>query len=312
MKPKGQQPVKRVRRDVHGILLLDKPRGISSNAALQKAKYLLRAKKAGHTGSLDPLATGMLPLCFGDATRFSHAMLDANKCYEVTATLGQQSTTGDAEGEKSLSVEVPSLDKAAWQALADGFLGAIEQVPPMYSALKHDGKRLYQLARAGETVVRQPRTITIFSFDVLSVDGSNLALKVMCSKGTYIRTLVEDLAVAAGTLAWTARLHRVSVAPFTGAMVTLDAIETADDEHARDALLLPVDSAIQAWPVLNLDDEQTRRFCVGQSFNVDSEASLHVRCYGRDNVFLGSGAVSSDGMLRPARVMASAQAMVQG
>ncbi|MEM7764671.1 MAG: tRNA pseudouridine(55) synthase TruB [Pseudomonadota bacterium] len=297
------------RRDVHGILLLDKPKGMSSNAALQRVRYLLRARKGGHTGSLDPLATGMLPLCFGDATRFSHAMLDADKTYRVEMTLGQSSTTGDAEGDKSVPVSIPTLDLAGWQRVADQFIGEIEQVPPMYSALKHQGKRLYELARQGQAVERPPRRVTIHSLAVDAVQPATVDLTVTCSKGTYIRTLVEDLAATAGTQAWTSRLHRVSVAPFGGDMLTLTAIEAAD-EQGEPIALLPVDAGLSDWPALQFDEAQSRRFCSGQTVPVSTAIAGRCCCYGPDGLFLGSGSSGSDPTaIKPDRVMSSAQAV---
>ncbi|MEN7342556.1 MAG: tRNA pseudouridine(55) synthase TruB, partial [Pseudomonadota bacterium] len=259
------------RRDVHGILLLDKPHGLSSNQALQRVRYLMRAKKAGHTGSLDPLATGMLPLCFGDATRFSQAMLDADKTYEVVAELGRSSSTGDAEGEKSAAVSVPSKSLQDWQRLADQFVGDIQQIPPMYSALKQDGKRLYELARAGKTTERKPRPVKIHALTVNGIDGDQLAFTVTCSKGTYIRTLVEDVAKAAGTLAWTHTLHRLSVAPFQPPMYALTEIEAAVEEGGADALLLGADAGIRGWPSITLSDSVARSFCLGQASDLEAQ-----------------------------------------
>ncbi|MFK8054451.1 MAG: tRNA pseudouridine(55) synthase TruB [Woeseiaceae bacterium] len=296
-----------VRRDVHGILLLDKPAGLSSNAALQRARYLVRARKGGHTGSLDPLATGMLPLCFGDATRFSHAMLEANKTYEVVARLGQSSSTGDAEGEKSPTVAIPSLDAEGWQAIAEPFIGEIQQVPPMYSALKQDGQRLYAIARQGKTVERPARTVNIFSLQIREASDERIVFSVSCSKGTYIRTLVEDMAKAAETLAWTEQLRRTSVAPFVTEMMTLEKLESLAEDDKFMPHLLPVESGIMSWPEVSLDADRATRFCHGQRVDVMTEVASHVRCYGPKGRFLGSGQVDSDGSLTPIRVMSAAQ-----
>jgi len=195
---------------VDGLLLLNKPAGITSNQALQKVKRLLQAKKAGHTGSLDPAATGMLPLCFGEATKVCAYLLEADKTYRVTARLGEATNTGDRDGEISATAEVPDLDRSAWEQILAQFCGEIDQVPPMFSALKKDGKRLYELARKGQVVEREARRIRIDEISLLEISGTRLVLRVKCSKGTYIRTLVEDIARAAGTVAHTARLHRRS------------------------------------------------------------------------------------------------------
>lgn len=301
------------KRDVHGIVLLDKPLGVSSNRALQIAKRIFRAKKAGHTGSLDPQATGMLPICFGDATRLSQLLLDADKRYTVTASLGARSSTGDREGEKLEHAAIPLLDRAGWQAIADTFVGDIMQIPPMYSALKHSGKRLYELARAGQEVARPPRPVTIHALEVVAIDAQGLHLDVTCSKGTYIRTLVEDIAVAAGTLAWTAALRRVAVAPFGQSMTTIDALEAEQgDLHALDSLLLAADEAIPGWPTVSLDSEMARRFCLGQRLPVEGLLSADYRCYGPGGLFLGTGSSETDGVLRPRRVMTGAQSSVLG
>ncbi len=204
--------VKRIRRQVHGVLVLDKPRGFSSNAALQKVRWLLNAEKAGHTGSLDPLATGVLPLCFGEATKFSQYLLDADKGYSTVAQLGVTTTTGDAEGEV-LERRAVAVDEAALQAALPAFRGQIEQIPPMYSALKRDGQPLYKLARAGEVVEREPRSVTIARLELLALQEDRATLEVACSKGTYVRTLVEDLGALLGCGAHVAELRRTQAAP---------------------------------------------------------------------------------------------------
>ena len=199
---------KRTKVAVDGLLLLPKPKGITSNRALQIVKRLLNAKKAGHTGSLDPAATGMLPLCFGEATKVCAYLLDADKTYRVTAKLGRTTDTGDADGQEIATAEVPEMSRDEWLAVLHGFRGESMQVPPMYSALKKDGKRLYELARKGEVVEREPRPITIHDIELLELAGSRLVFRVSCSKGTYVRTLVEDIASRAGTVAHTASFHR--------------------------------------------------------------------------------------------------------
>ena len=301
----GRRPV---RRDLHGILLLDKPLGVSSNRALQRARRALGARKAGHTGSLDPLATGMLPLCFGDATRVSQLLLDADKTYTAVAALGSRTDTGDAEGSEVETATVPDLDVAGWQLLADGFLGEGEQVPPMYSALKQDGRRLYELARRGEAVERKPRRIRIAAFEVTALEGARLSLRVQCSKGTYIRTLVEDLARAAGTVAHTAALRREAVAPFEPPMLDLETVEALEPgAPVPEGWLLPVDAALAGWPAVTLDTGHARRFCEGQRLAGMGEAALEaVRVLGPGGEFLGTAAVDEAGVLRPSRVMAGA------
>ncbi|MEM7451786.1 MAG: tRNA pseudouridine(55) synthase TruB [Pseudomonadota bacterium] len=295
-------------RDLHGILLLDKPLGISSNQALQRARRAVAARKAGHTGSLDPLASGMLPLCFGDATRVSQLLLDADKTYTAVAALGQATSTGDVEGEVIASERTPDLDMAGWQQVADGFLGDIDQVPPMYSALKHDGKRLYELARAGQAVERPARRVHIRVLEVTALEGGRLSLRVICSKGTYIRTLVEDLAQAAGTVAHTARLRRDAVAPFEGPMHTLEALEALDaGTSLPEGWLLPADAGLCDWRAITLSDDDAARFCQGQRLGLGSgQQAGDVRVCSDSGAFLGTATLEASGRLAPSRVMAGA------
>ena len=201
-------------RKLNGILLLDKALGVSSNKALQDARFLYQAEKAGHTGSLDPLASGMLPICFGEATKVSGLLLDSSKRYQTTATLGFVSTTGDEEGEKLNARAIPALNPDFLESVLSRFRGSIHQIPPMYSALKKDGQPLYKLARQGLEVERKPRQVTIYQLQLLGFSENSLQLDVVCSKGTYIRTLVEDIGEALGCGAYVSRLHRVSVDPF--------------------------------------------------------------------------------------------------
>jgi tRNA pseudouridine55 synthase len=254
------------RRPVHGVLLLDKPLGWSSNDALQKVKWLMRAEKAGHTGTLDPLATGVLPLCFGAATKFSQLQLDADKTYEAIAQLGVKTTTGDAEGDviSERPVNVGAGDLARVTAL---FTGPIQQTPPMHSALKKDGKALYEYARAGIEIEREARNITIYDLNV-ALAPENIAqpaikMIVKCSKGTYIRTLGEDLGEALGCGAHLTALRRVETGGFpVSRCVTLDALEAMSDEE-RLACLMPVDSLLQGHMVVTLDEENAGRFLSG-------------------------------------------------
>jgi tRNA pseudouridine55 synthase len=262
-----QAPRARVtRRPVHGVLLLDKPLGWSSNDALQKVKWLLRAEKAGHTGTLDPLATGVLPLCFGAATKFSQMHLDADKEYEATALLGIKTSTGDAEGEVIAERPV-HVDATAVARVVPRFTGPILQTPPMHSALKKDGKALYEYARAGIEVEREARAVTIHMLNVAlaPVDAGQIAINmvVKCSKGTYIRTLGEDLGEALGCGAHLTRLRRTATGSFTAAQcVTLEALEAMTEEE-RMACLLPVDALLERHTPVTLDSENTVRFLSG-------------------------------------------------
>ncbi len=254
------------RRPVHGVLLLDKPLGLSSNQALQKAKWLLRAEKAGHTGTLDPLATGVLPLCFGAATKFSQQHLDADKTYETTVRLGVKTSTADAEGEV-IAVREVSCSPGTVVEVLDRFMGPISQVPPMHSALKKDGKALYEYAREGETVEREPRNVVIHDLELLDMqlqgDAPFLRLRVRCSKGTYIRTLGEDIAEALGCGGHLIALRRVVTGPFEVAhCVTLSALETLDDSQ-RLSVLQPVDVLLPGYTEVSLDSENAGRFLSG-------------------------------------------------
>ena len=254
------------RRPVHGVLLLDKPLGLSSNQALQKAKWLLRAEKAGHTGTLDPLATGVLPLCFGAATKFSQQHLDADKTYETTVRLGVKTSTADAEGEV-ISVREVSCSAGIVVEVLDRFMGPISQVPPMHSALKKDGKALYEYAREGETVEREARNVVIHDLDLLDMqlqgDAPFLRLRVRCSKGTYIRTLGEDIAEALGCGGHLSALRRVVTGPFEEAQcVTLSALEKMD-ESDRLAALQPVDVLLPGYTEVCLDGENAGKFLSG-------------------------------------------------
>ena len=293
---------------IDGVLLLNKPAGLTSNQALQRVKRLLGAKKAGHTGSLDPAATGMLPLCFGEATKVCAFLLDADKTYRVTAKLGTATDTGDADGKAVRTEDVPSLSKEDWAVILNGFLGESMQVPPMYSALKKDGKRLYELARKGETVEREPRPIRIDEIELLEAAGRRLVFRVRCSKGTYIRSLVEDIAARAGTVAHTARLHRETVGAFDPAeMLDLDGAEAIveDDPAGLKSQLLPADRALETLPAVTLSAAETERFLHGQAISgAGAENAGLTRVYSPDGDgdFLGVGELSEGGELRPKRV----------
>jgi tRNA pseudouridine55 synthase len=254
------------RRPVHGVLLLDKPLGLSSNQALQKAKWLLRAEKAGHTGTLDPLASGVLPLCFGAATKFSQLHLDADKTYETTVRLGVKTSTGDAEGDV---IETRAVNCTVGQVVEalDRFTGPIAQVPPMHSALKKDGKALYEYARQGETVEREPRHVVIHDLELLDLqlhgDAPQLRLRVRCSKGTYIRTLGEDIGEALGCGGHLIMLRRTATGPFDAAQcIALDGLETLG-EAERLACLLPVQTLLQGHDPVMLGADDAGRFLSG-------------------------------------------------
>lgn len=290
---------------VDGVLLLNKPAGITSNRALQTVKRLLRAKKGGHTGSLDPAATGMLPLCFGEATKICAYLLDADKSYRVMALLGEATDTGDADGKVIGGAPVPALDEMEWATILARFLGDGEQVPPMYSALKRDGKRLYELARQGEVVEREPRSIHIHELALLEARGRRLVFRVRCSKGTYVRSLVEDIARAAGTIAHTASLHRESVGDFR-AEDMLDLAQAAElAESGPEALrsaLLPADTALLAWPEIFISSGEAERFVRGQAVPAAGIQAGLVRVYGAERRFLGVGESDPQGQLWPRRV----------
>ena len=296
------------REAVDGILLLNKPPGLSSNGALQRVKRLLNAKKAGHTGSLDPAATGMLPCCFGEATKVCAFLLNADKTYRVTAKLGSATDTADADGNEIATAEVPDLSRDAWNGILQGFMGESEQIPPMYSALKKDGKRLYELARKGESVERAPRPIRIDEIELLEFAGTRLVFRVRCSKGTYIRSLVEDMAVKAGTVAHTARLHREAVGDFEAdSMLDMSAVEAlAEDgvERLR-AALLPPDVALTDLPGLVTDEAGVAAFRLGQEIAAENgkEQGL-VRVYGPGKTaeFIGVGELFDNGAVAPKRV----------
>ena len=281
------------KRAVHGVLLLDKPLGLSSNDALQKAKRLYRAEKAGHTGTLDPLATGLLPLCFGAATKFSQISLDADKSYRATLKLGITTNTADAEGEvlqrRDVAVSRPRL-----QAACERFTGEIEQVPPMHSALKRDGKALYEYARQGIELERSPRRVTIHRIDIVDGHDDEWTLDVRCSKGTYIRTLAEDIGEALGCGAHLIALRRTGSGPLTlDAAHTLEQLVEMSDEE-RDAALLAADTLLADWPLVRLDDEGAGRFLSGVRRRLPLADAPNVRVYGpQPRAFLGSGHIAA-------------------
>ncbi len=308
--PRKKNPL----RPLNGIVLLDKAKGISSNHALQQVKRLFQAEKAGHTGSLDPLATGMLPICFGKATRVSGLLLDSDKSYAVCARLGQRTDTGDADGEVIEERPVPALDRAEVEAVVARFIGEVEQIPPMYSALKHNGQRLYELARKGVEVERPARRVR---FDWIVIDrfeGNELCLSLRCSKGTYVRTLVEDMGEALGCGAHVTMLRRIGVGPFMPAdgqvpeMHTFDALQRLLEEgrEALDRVILPTDSALTAYPAITLDADSMHHIRHGHPvFVANAPTKGWFRIYGADDLFLGMGEVLDDGRVAPRRMLAS-------
>ena len=297
----------RAKRDISGLLLLDKPPGLTSNAALQKVKRLFAARKAGHTGSLDPIATGMLPLCLGEATKLSAFLLKAEKTYRVTARFGIKTDTGDATGTTVAETAQRPRDRSQLEAVLDRFTGEIEQVPPMYSALKHKGKRLYELARAGQTVERAPRRIRIRRLELERYSPSEPVFLVACGGGVYVRTLVEDVAEAIGSLAHVSALRRLGVAPFEeSGMVTMDRIEAgADQGNSRlDALLLPADAAVSALPAVRLSASES--FYLQRGNPVSAARGTRpgpVRLYADAQGFIGIGEATVDGQVAPRRLL---------
>ena len=294
---------KRVKKNINGILLLDKPLGFSSNQALQRVKWLLQAAKAGHTGTLDPLATGLLPLCFGEATKFAHYLTDADKTYRATIKLGVTTTTGDAEGAvlNTLPVNVTSnqFDEACRK-----FVGVISQVPPMYSALKHEGKALYEYAREGVEIERKVRTVTIHAIEVLSFAGDVAEIEVTCTKGTYIRTLAEDIGVDLGCGAHLIGLRRTATASYDIAeAITLEAFEALSSEE-RLAKLAPPETAVDYLPSVMLDADSAFYLMQGQAVWRSGNILVGLlRLYDERNVFLGLGEQQSDGKIAPKRLM---------
>ena len=291
--------------DIHGIVLLDKPVGISSNRALQRVRGIFQARKAGHTGSLDPFATGMLPICLGEASKTAAFMLEAGKRYRATALLGVATSTGDVEGEVIQTCPVPDINHDSLVQCLQKFVGDIEQVPPMYSALKHEGRPLYEYARAGIEIKRPSRSVTIHDLEMVDWQSPRLIFDVHCSKGTYIRTLAEDIAKALGSCAHLVELRRTVVEPFDNfPMVTLEQLQEAKDSGGLPSVLLPVDVGLAHWPRVDLDLVKRGKFKHGQQFPVpDGDSSIgKVRVYGPDDDLLGLAEITSCGELKPSRV----------
>lgn len=296
-------------RAINGIVLVDKPAGMSSNAVLQKVRWLYNAQKAGHTGALDPAATGLLPICLGEATKFTQFLLDADKRYQTTGIFGVETDTLDAEGVVTRTASVPETDPVALQSLVDDqFLGDIQQIPPMYSALKRDGKKLYELAREGKTLDLEPRPVTIYANKVLSAYGDEFDLDVHCSKGTYIRTLVADIGSALGCGAHVKTLRRLEHGQFSlDAAVTLSQLTEWQEAGRRDhmdGLLISIDELLAALPRIQLDEKYTRLFSHGNDVQTVAEVGK-ARVYGNHGHFLGVGEVTNKARLRPIRLVAT-------
>jgi tRNA pseudouridine55 synthase len=280
---------------VDGVLLLDKPPGLSSNAALQRAKRLYRAEKAGHTGTLDPLASGLLPICFGEATKFAHGLLDASKGYIATLRFGVATTTGDAEGEPVREAPV-NFTREDLQRAISRFVGTVSQTPPRYAALKFEGRAYYRYARAGVDIPRAPRTVEIAAIEIVDFSAPTATLRVLCGKGTYIRVLAEDLAEAAGSCAHLAALRRTATGPFRIEGATgLDALETLD-EAGRDARLLAVDAPLAGLPRLVLDSAGVRALFLGQRAGAPAGALGRYLGIDPDGRFLGTVDVDDEGV----------------
>lgn len=299
------QPLKPVKRTINGILLLDKPQGLTSNQALQTAKCLFAAKKAGHTGSLDPLATGLLPLCFGEATKFSQFLLEADKVYWVSARLGIKTKTGDAEGEIIEERPIPSSCFEQLDSVLAKFRGSILQIPPMFSALKFKGKPLYELARQGITVERSAREVTVHALTLLGCTADSIELEIKCTKGTYVRTLIEDIGEALGCGAYVQGLRRLGVGNYNEkGMISLQQLETFNQEE-RDHCLLPLDSLLHTWPCVKLSQAAVYYLYRGQAIllpNVSEKGWVRL-VHTVNDQFIGVGEVLEDGRVAPRRLI---------
>jgi tRNA pseudouridine55 synthase len=290
-------------RDIRGVLLLDKPAGLSSSQAVQRVRWLFQARKAGHTGTLDPFATGLLPVCLGEASKTAAFMLDADKTYEARARLGIATDTADIEGSVTRNEPVPSLETARIESVLTQFLGTIEQVPPMYSALKQGGKPLYELAREGLEIERKARTVTIHALELIDWSSPDLVFRVACSKGTYVRTLAEDIAQALGSCAHLRALRRTASGIFSGAMVSMETLESRTQAGDAESLLLPPDAGLADWPVVELKDTAAARFSHGNPVASEAPGEGMVRVYGPGGRLLGLGERFPEKLLKPRRIM---------
>ncbi len=290
------------RRHISGVFLLNKPLGISSNAALQKVRWLYRAEKAGHTGALDPLASGLLPICLGEATKFSHYLLDSTKRYQTTIHLGHSTTTGDVEGEVLLEQAVPALTEDKIKQVLEKFVGDIQQVPPMYSALKKEGRPLYELARKGIEIEREARPIHIYAIELLSFTENSITLDVTCSKGTYIRVLGEDIAQALGTYGHLTYLHRIKTGHFDLVPeYTIEYLESLTEQQ-REALLLPAYAPVDHFPKVQAPEGRADYFSRGMESNIEHAAEAQVLVFNGEKC-LGLAEITGRKRLVPKRVL---------
>jgi len=290
------------RRHISGVFLLNKPLGISSNAALQRVRWLYRAQKAGHTGALDPLASGLLPICLGEATKFSHYLLDSTKRYQTTIYLGHSTTTGDVEGEVLLEQAAPALTEEQIKQVLDKFIGDIQQVPPMYSALKKEGRPLYELARKGIEIEREARPIHIYAIELLSFTENSITLDVTCSKGTYIRVLGEDIAQALGTFGHLTYLHRIKTGHFDLIPeYTIEYLESLTEQE-REALLLPAYAPVDHFPKVQAPEGRAEYFSRGMESNIEHAAEAQVLVFDGEKC-LGLAEITERKRLVPKRVL---------
>ena len=295
--------------DVDGILLLDKPLGISSNSALQKVRWLFKAKKAGHTGSLDPLATGVLPLCFGQASKVTSFLLDSDKRYRCTAQLGVTTTTGDKEGDELDVRKITPFTESDIEKVLEDYRGPIEQIPPMHSALKHNGQPLYKLARQGIEIERKVRHVTIHELSLIEFNEDSITLDIHCSKGTYIRTLAQDIGEAMGFGAHLSMLRRTEVSPFDcSKLYTIEELENLAEENALSEILMPIDSALLEFPSMQLNSDEVALIRNGIKIKrEDTPETDMIRLYSENDEFIGIGkhrlSESGDTLLVPRRLM---------
>ena len=292
-------------QNINGILLLDKPSGITSNKALQRVRSLIKAKKGGHTGSLDPFATGMLPLCFGEATKISHYLLNEKKTYSVEVKLGVSTSTGDLDGEITGSSKIKEYSEDQWKKFLNEFKGESEQIPPMYSALRHKGKRLYELARKGEIIDRAARKIQIFSIKLVDLSKDTINFEITCSKGTYIRVLAEDIAKKLGMLGHVSQLRRKSVGNFLESkMVNLSILEdlAQNNNLAISDCFITIDEALTEFSVVSLNDLQSSKFRNGQQLEFDGHFDDNVKVYDHNNNLVGIAYKKNQNTLAPKRI----------
>ena len=296
------KPVRIKRRHISGVFLLNKPLGISSNAALQRVRWLYRAEKGGHTGALDPLASGLLPICLGEATKFSHFLLDSTKRYQTTVQLGHSTTTGDVEGEVLLEKEIPNLDENTILQVLEKFKGDIQQIPPMYSALKKEGRPLYELARKGIEIEREARPIHIYAIELISFTADSVTLDITCSKGTYIRVLGEDIAEALNTHGHLTYLHRIQTGEFEIIPeYTIEYLESLTEQE-REALLLPAYAPVNHFPKIQAPEGRAEYFNRGMESNIDLPPEAQVIVFDGEKC-LGLAEITDKKRLVPKRVL---------